>query len=100
MEFLKNFNFLDNDIEEIIKSNSNNVINNIILCKEEVQDIISYLIEIGIEHMTIKEIFLYQVGLFFKTKDEIKKSFDEYELDSIVKSLNYDVNNIELIDFI
>ena len=35
-----------------------------------------------------------------KTKKEIQVSFDEYELDSIVKSLNYDVNNVELIDFI
>ena len=43
---------------------------------------------------------MYQVGLFFKTFDEIKTSFDEYETDSIVKSLNYDVNNIELIDFV
>ena len=43
---------------------------------------------------------MYQVGLFFKSKEEIKTSFDEYEIDSIVKSLNYDVNNIELIDFI
>ena len=37
---------------------------------------------------------MYQVGLFFKTKNEIKESFDEYEIDSIVKSLNYDVNNV------
>lgn len=43
---------------------------------------------------------MYQVSLFFKTKKEIQVSFDEYELDSIVKSLNYDVNNVELIDFI
>ena len=100
MEFLKNFNFIDQDIEEIIKCNANNVINNMILCKEDIQDIISYLMEIGIEQQTIKEIFMYQVRLFFKTKEEIKNSFDEYELDSIVKSLNYDVNNIELIDFI
>ena len=100
MVFLKNFNFIDQDIEEIVKCNSNNVINNMILCKENVQDIISYLMEIGIEHQAIKEIFMHQVGFFFKTKEEIKSSFDEYELDSIVKSLNYDVNNIELIDFI
>ena len=43
---------------------------------------------------------MYQVGIFFKTRAEIKSSFDEYEIDSIVKSLNYDVNNVELIDFI
>ena len=75
-------------------------LDNIIINKEKVEDIIEYLLSIGIERNTIKEIFMYQVGLFFKSKEEIKTSFDEYEIDSIVKSLNYDVNNIELIDFI
>ena len=68
--------------------------------QEKVLDIIEYLLSIGIEKNTIKELFMYQVGIFFKTRDEIKSSFDEYEIDSIVKSLNYDVNNVELIDFI
>ena len=62
--------------------------------------IVDYLLGIGIEKETIKELFIYQIGLFFKTKEEIEVSFDEYEIDSIVKSLNYDADNVELIDFI
>lgn len=100
MEYLKKYGFKDFEIEEILNNNSSNVIDNLILNQDNVISIIDYLIEIGLEENTIREIFLYQVGLFFKTKNEIKSSFDEYELESIVKSLNYDVNNIELIDFI
>lgn len=100
MEFLKEFGYLDDDIKEIIDSNYSNIIYNLNLNKNNVMLIINYLLEIGIQKDAIKEIFMYQVGLFFKTINEIKTSFDEYELDSIIKSLNYDVNNIELIDFV
>jgi len=41
---------------EIIRYNSRNVINNLILSKENVRDIISYLLEIGVELLAIKEI--------------------------------------------
>lgn len=100
MDYLKEFGFNDLEIKEILDSNSNNIIDNLVLNRENVSDIIDYLIGIGLERDTIKEIFMYQIGLLFKTKNEIKTSFDEYEIDSIVKSLNYDVNNVELIDFI
>ena len=100
MDFLKQLGYTEQDINDIKDYNYDYTLDNIIINKEKVEDIIEYLLSIGIERNTIKEIFMYQVGLFFKSKEEIKSSFDEYEIDSIVKSLNYDVNNIELIDFI
>lgn len=100
MDFLKQLGYTEQDINDIKVYNYDYTLDNIIINKEKVEDIIEYLLSIGIERNTIKEIFMYQVGLFFKSKEEIKTSFDEYEIDSIVKSLNYDVNNIELIDFI
>ncbi len=100
MDFLKQLGYTEQDINDIKDYNYDYTLDNIIINKEKVEDIIEYLLSIGIERNTIKEIFMYQVGLFFKSKEEIKTSFDEYEIDSIVKSLNYDVNNIELIDFI
>ena len=100
MNFLKEHGFNDNDIKDIIDNNYPNVIENIKLNHENVLGIIDYLLGIGIERETIKELFMYQIGLFFKTKEEIEASFDEYEIDSIVKSLNYDADSVELIDFI
>lgn len=100
MKFLSDLGFSEYDIESIVKYNYPYVIENLELNKENIIEIINYLIEIGIEKTTIKEIMMYQMSLMFKTKEEIQKSFDEYEMDSIVKSLNYDANNVELIDFI
>jgi hypothetical protein len=100
MDYMKEFGFSDLDIGEIVESNYQYVIDNLKLNEANIKSIVSYLLEIGIEKNTIKEIFKYQVNLFFKTVNEIKTSFDEYEIDSIVKSLNYDANNVELIDFV
>lgn len=100
MEYLKEIGFSDLDIKDILDNNYQHIIENLIVNQDNVLEIINYLLSIGIEKDTIKEIFMYQISLFFKTKKEIQVSFDEYELDSIVKSLNYDVNNVELIDFI
>lgn len=100
MDFLKQLGYTDLDIKDIKDYNYDYIEECIEINQEKVLDIIEYLLSIGIERNTIKELFMYQVGIFFKTRDEIKSSFDEYEIDSIVKSLNYDVNNVELIDFI
>ena len=100
MEFLKQLGYTDLDINDIKDYNYDYIEECIEINQKKVIDIIEYLQSIGIEKNTIKELFMYQVGIYFKTKDEIKSSFDEYEIDSIVKSLNYDVNNVELIDFI
>ena len=100
MNYLKEWGFSDQDIEEIEKSNYQTVLENLSLNQEKVHAIVEYLLSIGLTQKTVKEIFIYQIGLFFKTLDEIKNSFDEYELDSVVKSLNYDADNVELIDFI
>lgn len=100
MNVLKKCGLTDNDINEIIANNDTAIIENLNINEYNVEDILNYLIGIGINLASIKEIFMYQIGLFYKTKEEIRTSFDEYEIDSIVKSLNYDINNIELIDFI
>ena len=100
MDFLKQKGFTDLEIKEIIDNNYENVLTNLNTNQSNVLEIIDYLLNIGVEKRTIKEIFMYQVGLFFKTKEEIEVSFDEYELESVVKSLNYDPDSVELIDFI
>lgn len=100
MEFLLDLGFSESDISQIKKYNYPYILENLEINKNNVISIINYLFEIGIEKNTIKEIMIYQISLFFKTKEEIQTSFDEYEMDSIVKSLNYDSNNVELIDFI
>lgn len=99
MNFLLEYGLTNEDINEIISNNDSGVIKNIELNKENVVKVINYLKEVGINITVIKDLFVYQIGMFFRTKEEIQGVFDEYELDSIVKSLNYDVNTIDLIEF-
>lgn len=99
MEFLLELGLSDNDIEEIKKNNDEAVLKNIVLNKDNVKQIVNYFKEIGVSDASIKDLFVLQIGMFHRTKDEIVSVFDEYELESIIKSLNYDVNTVDLIEF-
>ena len=99
MEFLLEYNLTNEDIEEIVNQNDEAIIRNVILNKEKVCEVIDYLTKVGIETKVIKDLFTEQIGMFFRTKEEISDVFDEYEIDSIIKSLNYDVNTVDLIEF-
>lgn len=99
MDFLSKYNISNEEIELIKKNNSEGIINSILINKDNVIEIIDYLVELGVKVEAIKDLFLYQIGLFFRTLKEIKEAFDEYETESIVKSLNYDVNTVDLIEF-
>ena len=99
MEFLLQYDMTEEDIEEITNRYDAAIIKNIVLNSKKVCEVINYLIEVGIEKPVIKELFLEQIGMFFRTKEEIHDVFDEYEMDSIIKSLNYDVNTVDLIEF-
>lgn len=100
MKFLDKYNFSDNDIKLICQNNSDGIIKNINMNSNNVCMVIDYLLEIGISNDTIKNLFIHQIGMFFRRLEDIKEVFEEYEIDSIIKSLNYDVNTIDLIEFI
>ena len=99
MDFLEKYGYNENDINMILQNNDSSVIKNIVMNQENVAEVINYLKELGVNDNSIKDLFLHQIGMFYRTKDEIKAVFDEYEIDSIVKSLNYDVNTVDLIEF-
>ena len=99
MDFLLKYNITNEDILEITNRNNEAIIKNIILNKDNVIKVIDYLLEVGVNETVIKDLFVEQIGMFFRTKDEIADVFDEYEIDSIIKSLNYDVNTVDLIEF-
>lgn len=99
MDFLMKYNITEKDILEIKNSNSKGIINNIIVNQKNVCEIIEYLQGLGIKDEVIKKLLMNQIGIFFKNKEELVLAFDEYEIDSIVKSLNYDVNTFDMIEF-
>lgn len=99
MEFLYKYDITDEDIKEITERNGEAIVKNIALNKDNVVEVIDYLLEVGVNKNVIKDLFVEQIGMFFRTKEEIADVFDEYEIDSIIKSLNYDVNTVDLIEF-
>ena len=99
MDFLLKYDITNEDIEEITNRNGESIVKNIELNKYNVIEVIDYLLEVGVNKSVIKDLFVEQIGMFFRTKEEIVDVFDEYEMDSIIKSLNYDVNTVDLIEF-
>jgi hypothetical protein len=99
MEFLYKYGLTDEDIKEITERNGEAIVKNISLNRENVMEVADYLLEVGVNRDIMKDLFVEQIGMFFRTKEEIADVFDEYEIDSIVKSLNYDVNTVDLIEF-
>ena len=89
MDFLLKYNLTNEDIEEIVSRNNEAIIKNVTLNKDNVIKVIDYLLEVGVNETVIKDLFVEQIGMFFRTKEEIADVFDEYEIDSIIKSLNY-----------
>ena len=96
MEFLLEYDLTNDEIEEIVNRNDSAIINNVILNQKNVKEVIDYLLEVGINKEVIKDLFVEQIGMFFRSKEEIA---DTFEIDSIIKSLNYDVNTVDLIEF-
>ena len=99
MDFLYKYGLTEEDIKEVTERNGEAIIKNITLNKENVMEVVDYLLEVGVNKNVIRDLFIEQIGMFFRTKDEIADVFDEYEIESIVKSLNYDVNTVDLIEF-
>lgn len=99
MDFLYKYGLTEEDIKEVNERNGEAIIKNITLNKENVMEVVDYLLEVGVNKNVIRDLFIEQIGMFFRTKDEIADVFDEYEIESIVKSLNYDVNTVDLIEF-
>ncbi len=99
MEFLYKYDITDEDIKLITERNGESIVKNVILNKDNVIEVIDYLLEVGVNKSVIRDLFIEQIGMFFRTKEEIVDVFDEYEIDSIIKSLNYDVNTVDLIEF-
>jgi len=99
MEFLLNYDFTNEDIELIKNNNSEATIKNVSMNVSNVTKVMEYLSSLGVTKETMRDLFVYQIGMFHRTKPELEQVFDEYEIDSIVKSLNYDVNTIDMIEF-
>ena len=97
MDFLKKYNLTDEDITIIKNNNYENVINIIIYNKNNVCDVIEYLLSIGIDVSTISQMLSDRLDLFLKSVDDIKASFDKFNIDNMVTIINDDIANLKFI---
>ena len=99
MDFLLEYELTNEDVDLIKSNNTETVLKNVEMNKKNVRKVIDYLLELGVTKESIRELFIHQIGIFHRTKKELEQVFDEYEIDSIVKSINYDVNTVDMIEF-
>lgn len=92
LQYLKEFNLNDEEIESILKSNDLNIIKNLELMKKNVKDVINYLYEIGVEN--IYNIFEGRIDLFLLPLNLIKQNFTKLDKDMLVNILNNSISDL------
>ena len=97
MDFLKKYGLNDEDLNIIKNNNYEDVINIIIYNKNNVCDVVDYLLSIGIEVLTLSQMLSDRLDLFIKSVDDIKGSFEKFNVDNLVTIINDDIANLKFI---
>jgi len=97
MDFLKKYNISDEDINIISNNNYSNIINVVILNKNNVCEVIDYLLSIGIEIETLAQMLSDRLDLFIKPVSEIKDSFERFNVENLVTIINDDIVNLKFV---
>lgn len=86
MNYLKDLGISENTINEIIEKNDEAIIPTFEYNQEKITDIINYLRYVGIKN--IDQLLIYEVDLFLKDYEEIKKLIRVEDFETI-----YNINN-------
>ena len=97
MDFLMKYGLTDDDITIIKNNNYDDVLNVIIYNKDNVCEVIDYLLSIGIEVPALAQMLSDRLDLFMKSSDEIKKRFEKYNVGNMVTIINDDIVNLKFI---
>lgn len=97
MDFLKKYNLTDEDITIIKNNNYDDVINVIIYNKNNVCEVIDYLLSIGILVPTLAQMLSDRLDLFIRPVDSLRVSFDKFNISNLVTIINDDIANLKFI---
>lgn len=92
LEYLKEFNFKDEEIDSILKTNELNIIKNLELMKKNVKEVINYLYNIGVEDMF--NIFDKRIDLFLLPLSLIEQNFTKLDKEMLVNILNNSIGDL------
>ncbi len=95
MDFLKELNFPTEVIKKIKAYNDKSLIFNFICSKKNVIKNIDYLRNIGVE--VIELLLIYRLELFLIDNSMLIKSFENFEIATLVKLINEDINAVNLL---
>lgn len=97
MDFLKKYDLTDEDINIIRNNNYDNILNVIIYNKNNVCMVIDYLLSIGIEVPTLSQMLSDRIDLFLNSVDDVKASFEKFNVSNLVTIINDDIANLKFI---
>lgn len=97
MDFLNKYDLTEEEINIIKNNNYENTINAIIYNKENVCEVIDYLLSIGIEKPTLAQMLSDRLDLFIKEVDEVKAAFEKFNVENMVIIINDDIANLKFL---
>lgn len=95
MNYLKQFNLSDDDLDEIYDSLSDEDWQFVSATKIQIEDLLEYFISIGITN--IKDIFLYRPNVLYQYAEDMEQYIKDCKDKDIVSKINEDVENFELL---
>ena len=95
MQFLIDAGFKTDVIGDIEKNNEPSVVFDFLCNKDNASKIIEYFKSIGIEK--IDELLINKIEIFLVDYDSLIKSFNNYDISTLVQLINEDINAINIV---
>ena len=96
MDYLKDFGFTKDDIKYLYDNLAEEDIDELIIHEYRITNILKYLKSIGINNL--KDVIENRTELFYISSSIVKRSFTNTNVKDIVKLINEDVSNFDLIN--
>ncbi len=97
MDFLKKYDISDDDINIIKNNNYESILSVVIYNKNNVCEVIDYLLSIGIEVPALSQMLSDRLDLFLKPVDIIRDGFEKFNVSNLVTIINDDICNLKFI---
>ena len=97
MDFLKKYDISDDDINIIKNNNYESILSVVSYNKNNVCEVIDYLLSIGIEVPALSQMLSDRLDLFLKPVDIIRDGFEKFNVSNLVTIINDDICNLKFI---
>ena len=95
MDFLQEYGISDSVIDSMIDKYDDSLLSLLMSEEYNVGLVIDYLRSIGVK--VIDELLMNRIELFYIDVIKIKRSFDKFETDKLVESINKDISYIDYL---